>query len=138
MDRPLLLPRSQPAPCAPYLPPLESWTRTSLSMLSSTVLSKLYKVCQRMAQFRPTTKKSSPCIGTFLTVFVPILYFSLTRPFLASAYTSKVLISIPLLKHARKIDFVIGLPATVGNVTSSRPAIWDMLGRAKWCVSSLV
>ena len=36
---------------------------------------------------------------------------------------------------AREIDFIIELPATVGNVTSTRPGIWDMLGRAKWCVS---
>jgi hypothetical protein len=24
--------------------------------------------------------------------------------------------------------------ATVGNVKTARPGIWDMLGRAKWCV----
>ena len=28
--------------------------------------------------------------------------------------------------------------ATVGNVQGSRPNVWDMLGRAKWCVAKVL
>lgn len=106
-------------------------------MPNSTAPWQLSKVSQRMVQSRPTMKTNSPYIGTFLSAFVLHLSLSLTRHLLTLAYTSKVLTRIELLKPTRKIN-VIRLTATMGNVTSSRPSIFDMLGRAKWWVSLLL
>lgn len=56
-------------------------------------------------------------------------------PLLTLVYTNKVHTRITLLKRTPGIDVVVGLTATVGNVTSERPSIYHMLERAKWCVS---
>jgi acyl-CoA-binding protein len=38
------------------------------------------------------------------------------------------------VNHYRYHEFLNHLTATVGNVKTPRPGMWDMLGRAKWSV----
>jgi hypothetical protein len=52
----------------------------------------------------------------------------------ASAFINKV--SPPPLADPQIPHPLILVLATAGNVTSPRPGIWDMLGRAKWCLCS--
>lgn len=75
-------------------------------------------------RYRLTMKRSLQCTGMnrFIYELLP-----LTRTF-PPACTSKV--RYPVLSTlAYHFD---GQLATVGNVKSPRPAMWDMLGRAKW------
>jgi hypothetical protein len=66
------------------------------------------------------------CVATFSAVPSQLIC--------ASASISKVSPSsqIPIRRQSLLVL------ATAGNVTSPRPGIWDMLGRAKWCLCSLV
>lgn len=109
---------------------LPSWPPTSLSMRNLTVQWRLFKVCPRTALSKLTMKRSSPCTGAFkqwashdcLWVDSALVYISRVHfyPF-----------------HLLWSEWLITYTATIGNVKSPRPGIWDMLGRAKWYVHAI-
>jgi hypothetical protein len=101
-------------------------------MLSLTEQWKLYKTYQRQVPYRLAMRRSWQCIGVL--PFPPLYYLplfpQLICPSLYKQGEPTISRGFPYVAH----PFL----ATAGNVSSPRPGIWDMLGRAKWCLCTLV
>jgi hypothetical protein len=101
-------------------------------MLNLTEQWKLYKTYQRQVPYRLAMRRSWQCIGVLP---FPQLYYLSLFPQLICALASTSKVSSP----SRGFQYVAHpFLATAGNVSSPRPGMWDMLGRAKWCLCALV